>query len=815
MPTSASPLHTALERHFGFREFRPGQQAIIEAVLAGRDTLAIMPTGRGKSLCYQLPALMLPGTTLVISPLIALMKDQVDALLERGIPATYINSSLDPEIQRERLDMMAMGRYKLVYIAPERFRSQAFVEALRQTTISLVAVDEAHCLSQWGHDFRPDYMKLARALAQIGAPQVLAATATATSEVREDVLAQLRLRDPAVFVSGFDRPNLRYMVRYTPNEAAKLEKLAQITGWVQGGGIVYCATRKNVEKVADFLSQSEPGVVAYHAGLDERARAAAQDRFISGRARLVVATNAFGMGIDRPDVRVVVHYDIPGTLEAYYQEAGRAGRDGRMSYCVLLFQESDRYLQEFFIEGSSPGPDIIQAVYNVLTGEGSDQVFLTQAEIAARLPRKVNDMAIGTCLNVLERMGVIERLNRQDNQATAKFIPWAHASVKGKLQTQVLLTFKDRFGPALQSGIAFDLDAAAAWTGLSREQVHQSLKAMAEKGLCEYTPPFQGRGVEIKQRVALEAAGLDRGFWATKRDREVGRLDQMIHFAYHQQCRRRYMLSYFGDVAPSGPCGGCDVCLGIAEAPATAARAAKPTKRAPKAAAGPAAAAGEAPESLVTALRSLRMQLAKERNLPAYVVATDATLLATAVARPQTEAELLNVKGWGMKKVTLYGEPFLQVLQEYGDLPAGVEGPVFAPSETGLDLTQPVDKAEADEPDHRQKQKLSVEKLRETIVEWVLNGAELAEIAAAVNRSPSTVEGHIVTLVESGELEAERFVDAETAAEIRRVADTLGERKLRLIKDAFGDAVSYLQIRIALCEDEPSGNAVAAPGVTI
>jgi ATP-dependent DNA helicase RecQ len=825
-PTADAQLHEALARHFGFREFRPGQRPIIDSVIGGRDTLAIMPTGQGKSLCYQLPALVMPGVTLVVSPLIALMKDQVDGLLDRGIPATFINSTLDPETQRDRLDGMRFGRYKLVYVAPERFRSQAFVQAMREAQISLVAIDEAHCLSQWGHDFRPDYLKLGPALEALGRPQILAATATATQEVRDDIVRQLNLRDPGVFVSGFDRPNLRYMVRNTPNEAAKLEKLAQIVGWASGGGIVYCATRKNVEKVAEFLSQHEQGVVAYHAGLDEAGRTAAQDRFMSGRARIAVATNAFGMGIDRSDIRFVVHYDIPGTIEAYYQEAGRAGRDGRLSYCILLFQEADRYLQEFFIEGSSPGSDVIQAVYDVLLAEGEDQVFLSQVEIARRLPRKVNDMAIGTCLNVLERIGVIERLTRQDNLATLSMLPWAQAHVKGKLQVQVLQGLKDRFGGQLQDGVAFDLDWLAQQTSLSREQVHQALKSLAEKGVATYMPPFHGRGVAIKQRTDLRQHGFDTGFWATKRQREMNRLERMFGYAYARKCRRRYVLEYFGERAGFDRCGGCDVCMGLAETPSMPGpKSPKPARKAKATPVArvdseavmtpvPAEALGDA--ALVQALKEVRTQLARERNLPAYVVATDAMIEAMAASIPRTEDELLLVKGWGQRKLTLYGEFFLQVLRDWEGEPVA---PVSLQDQQRVTKRRMSRQSDADdgllseiesvaETGFKERQKTGVEELRNTIVDLVNQGEELEAISQQVNRSPSTVEGHIVALVEAGRLSAERFVDDATAVEVRRIAESLGgERRLRLIRDAIGEHVSWLQIRVALAEVAPQADA--------
>ncbi len=342
-------LAVALRRHFGHTDFRDGQVDVIQAVLAGRDTVAVMPTGRGKSLCYQLPALMLPGATIVVSPLVALMKDQTDALLARGIAATYINSSIDPSEQYERIAGLEEGAYRLVYVAPERFRQPAFVSAVSSARIALFAIDEAHCISEWGHQIRPDYLRLPEAIATCGRPPVFAATATATPEVREDIAAQLGLRQPHVVVSGFDRPNLRYVVRFAPGKEAKRAWLSRILGAVPGSAIVYAATRKGVEDVAAFLSRQGHVAVAYHAGMADDARSMAQDRFMGGGARVVVATNAFGMGIDKADVRSVIHYDLPGSLEAYYQEAGRAGRDGQTAFCTLLYSAADRKLREFLI----------------------------------------------------------------------------------------------------------------------------------------------------------------------------------------------------------------------------------------------------------------------------------------------------------------------------------------------------------------------------------------------------------------------------------------------------------------------------------
>jgi ATP-dependent DNA helicase RecQ len=415
IPHSARPTlqdaANALQHFFGFRDFLDGQRSVIENILIGHSTLVIMPTGGGKSLCFQLPALVLDGVTLVVSPLIALMKDQVDALQRRNIPATLINSSLSYEEQMKRIDGIRQGQYKLVYIAPERFRAQSFMNALRHIKIALFAVDEAHCLSQWGHDFRPDYFHLGRVLEQLQFPQVIALTATATPEVRNDIIQVLNLKNPFTAIYGFERPNLSLNITSTPNHEIKYERMEKIIAEYKKG-IIYCSTRKRVEDVASKLNLRNIKCIEYHAGLSDKEREKRQNDFIEKKYDIAVATNAFGMGIDRSDVRFVIHFDLPGSIEAYYQEAGRAGRDGEPAYCELFYNFADSRTQEFFVDGNNPTAHFIRNVYQKLKSIADPQycIYISIDALTESMGEK-NSMMVGTSISHLLRAGVIDRFD--------------------------------------------------------------------------------------------------------------------------------------------------------------------------------------------------------------------------------------------------------------------------------------------------------------------------------------------------------------------------------------------------------------------
>lgn len=426
--------HQALHQYFGFDQFREGQEAAVQRVLNGLHTLLVMPTGSGKSLTYQLPALLLPGLTLVISPLIALMKDQVESLTEAGLPATYINSSLPPQEANQRTRAVLEGHVKLLYVAPERLRSRDFTRALARVKVSLLAVDEAHCISQWGHDFRPDYLQIGPIWQAMGQPTLLATTATATPTVQKDIVKLLGLAQAQTIVTGFNRPNLTFRVKFTPDARTKLQTLPALLSKSAGSTIIYTATRRNADEVADFI-RSAVGIPAraYHAGLDRYQREQVQNDFMTDRLKVVVATNAFGMGVDKADVRAVIHYNLPATVEAYYQEAGRAGRDGLPAECLLLFAPEDQGLQEWLINSDTPAYEDLHQIYGLLSRAANDgEVYAAPHELAESTG--LHPVKIRVTLSELELAGAIFHLGDQGGYDRWKVLPLADRALEERAE---------------------------------------------------------------------------------------------------------------------------------------------------------------------------------------------------------------------------------------------------------------------------------------------------------------------------------------------------------------------------------------------
>jgi ATP-dependent DNA helicase RecQ len=559
---------------FGLSSFRRGQQDVISAVLDGHDCLCVMPTGGGKSLCYQLPAIAREGVTLVVSPLIALMKDQVDALNRLGLRATLINSSLALPEQRERLRAMAEGSYDLVYVSPERFRNSMFREAVVRSNVRLLAIDEAHCVSEWGHDFRPDYARLGAFRQRIGNPQTIALTATATADVRQDVIASLELREPRVFVTGFARPNLRFEVAAPGSQPEKIDALCRFLDQTPGSGIIYAATRKRCEELVEALTErANRSVGVYHGGMMPDDRRRMQEAFMEGRIEIMVATNAFGMGINKIDLRFVAHFNMPGTLEAYYQEAGRAGRDGKPSRCLLLYTPQDRFIQEFFIENAYPSQALIRAVYEFLRSLEEDPIELTMEEVKERLGLSSGAEGIGACEQILEKCGALERLDPRQNMAAMKIdseLPTLIDLVpqQAKVRRRLLHAIENVIGDQRGEWVYVHPNQLMAASGLDREAMNRALRELSSLKAFDYVPPFRGKAIHMLTRdTPFAELDIDFKTLEERRAAEYAKLDRVMAYARTQGCRQREILDYFGD-PDAAACGVCDNCTRSGGAPA-------------------------------------------------------------------------------------------------------------------------------------------------------------------------------------------------------------------------------------------------------
>lgn len=572
---SITQAKSILLKTFGYSDFRDGQKEVIESTLSGTDTLAVMPTGQGKSMCYQIPALMFKGTSLVISPLIALMKDQVDALRRLNYPVRALNSQTSVQELAEITAMMQSQTLKLLFISPERLENEAFQRLIKQSHISMLAIDEAHCISEWGHDFRPHYRKITSYLSPLfegKTPVKLALTATATKEVVRDIQTALNFKSPFVHVGGFERPNLSFSVFDVEN---KRQKMLQILSNVSGAAIVYTSSRKRAEELSHFLTQQQIPAKAYHAGLGAEERSTIQNGFFDSRFRVICATNAFGMGINKHDIRAVIHYDIPDNLEAYYQEAGRAGRDGKKSYAVVLFAYSDIQRQEYIIENMYPEKHEMMMLFGKLK-----QLSLKQGKVLnLNLHTIITEMSEETGLliskfktqsildiflrkGLFEKGSAVERSKQKIRLMVERIIfeEWLQAS-KSPEQARLFEALLRTYGEmAFKKYVVLNIQVLEQKSGLRNDDIQRMLKLWVAN-----------RMVDIKKSDDIEIVLCDEFNTAKEppidwqkllRRKEVvhKKFKQMKAYLYYERCRRNFILDYFGQTNYTEKCKICDNC---------------------------------------------------------------------------------------------------------------------------------------------------------------------------------------------------------------------------------------------------------------
>lgn len=602
-----------LKTYFGYDTFREGQEKIVEAILANRDVLAIMPTGAGKSICYQIPALMLPGITLVISPLISLMQDQVKALNDAGIHAAFINSSLTENQISKALYLAASGRYKIIYVAPERLENYEFLEFARNVEISMVTVDEAHCISQWGQDFRPSYLKIVEFIKNLPKrPIVSAFTATATEEVKNDILCTLSLADPEVVITGFDRKNLYYSVE---NIRRKDEFIMEyIEKHPTESGIIYCATRKNVDNLFELLFKRGVSVTRYHAGLTNETRKKNQDDFIYDRTPVIIATNAFGMGIDKSNVRYVIHYNMPQSMENYYQEAGRAGRDGENSQCILLFSLQDVMIDRMLLDNKDFS-DV----------DEEDEYLIRQRDI-----RRLQTME-GYC------------------------------KTTGCLRNYILEYFGEKTsGPCDNCGNCHreyhevDMTAEAKWV------VNCVAETRGRYGLTIVLGTLMG-AKRARLRELRTEQYKSYGALSGHSEAELRTLiSQMTEMGYLYQTQEKYSVLKLGNITPLKDENIRVIMRTYEEKEPDKKKKIQKTVR--KRSTDALTSAGY---DLFEILRKLRLEIAKEESMPPYIIFSDKTLIDMCVKKPSDEEEMLNVSGVGANKLKKYGQRFLEEIQKF------------------------------------------------------------------------------------------------------------------------------------------------------
>lgn len=602
-----------LKQYFGYDTFREGQEQLIDAILSGQDALGIMPTGAGKSLCYQIPALVMGGITLVVSPLISLMKDQVTSLNQAGIHAAYLNSSLTSNQYFKALGLAKQGRYPIIYVAPERLLTESFLDFALEADIRMVAVDEAHCVSQWGQDFRPSYLKITEFIERLPKRPVISAfTATATAQVRDDIIEILKLQNAKIMTTGFDRSNLFFAVQ-TPKDKYRAA-LEFIRAHEKESGIIYCLTRKVVEEVCEKLMKDGFSVTRYHAGLSDEERRKNQDDFIFDRCRIMVATNAFGMGIDKSDVRYVIHYNMPKNMESYYQEAGRAGRDGEAAQCLLLYSGQDVVTNQLFIENNRDNLELDEETRLLVQERDRERLrrmtfyCFTNECLRAYILRYFGEYGANYCGNCSNCLTEFEETDITEE---------AEAMIR------CVKACSQRYG------ITVILD---------------TLRGANTAKICQY---------RMEENPCYGVCGKV----------PIYRLRQIFNYLLMQGYLRltdeEYTLVKLTEKSEELLSEGISVTMKMAKEPSK-----KQSEKKQKKPRTSAQIMGEADESVFEHLRSLRTEIAREERIPPYMVFSDKTLVHMCILNPRTKEEMLRVNGVGENKYKKYGERFIKALSE-------------------------------------------------------------------------------------------------------------------------------------------------------
>lgn len=702
-----------LQEYFGYSKFRQGQKSIIEKILSGQDVLGIMPTGAGKSLCFQIPALSLEGTAIVISPLISLMKDQVDTLNEMGIRAAFINSSLNLQEYRRVMEKANGGEYKLLYIAPERLDTEGFRGLLTGIDISLVAVDEAHCVSEWGHDFRPSYTKIADMITKLDKrPVVTAFTATATPRVKEDIEKLLGLENPYVMVTGFDRENLYFQVdKPTDKFRFLMEYIRKNNG---SSGIVYCSTRKTVESVCEKLNKKGIKAARYHAGLNDDERTANQEAFIYDRVQVIVATNAFGMGIDKSNIRFVVHYNMPKTMENYYQEAGRAGRDGEEAECILLYSAADTVMNKYLIENS---------------GDSADK-----AGEYKKLQEMVDYCNTDSCLRgyILRYFGEQDLPQSCDNCGNCKS---DNEQTNITREAQKILSCIKRTGERFGSGLITDVlkgsnSAKLKTMGFDKLSTYGIMNEYSKDTIKEIIAYLISEGFINIRGDKYPVLSLNLKARSLLMDDEQLVIKRLI--AKEHQKTQKSLLS--------------------------------------------------SDNELFEKLRQIRKEIADSKNVPPFVIFSDATLKDMCSKLPTNVETMLGVSGVGEFKLEKYGTSFIKAIDEYVNESSTIV-PEFEPAENRKEKSEKAVKTDT----------------RLITYNMYTSGKSLDEICKERGLSQVTIEGHLLDCLEKGlPLEYDCFIPKDMEEEIMNAIDICGTGRLKPIKEALPTEVTYTAIKFAV-----------------